>query len=140
MDCGGYGNAFWHFHRLWLVSRMRNVLYGKGFRSYCIHIFHFARPCANTGASVEKGNWEACRGLDWSALGLFHSLYWGPTNGYVKFASMHDFTVTHHASLVLVNAWHRRGLGGGMVIPPFISPTRLLLVPIVQRLLDSYNP
>lgn len=49
-------------------------------------------------------------------------------------------SVTHHALLVLVNAWHRRGLGGGMVIPPFISPTRLLLVPIVQRLLDSYNP
>ncbi|KAG9126539.1 hypothetical protein FRC07_003080 [Ceratobasidium sp. 392] len=24
-----------------------------------------------------------------------------------------------------LDAWHRRGLGGGMVIPPFLSPTRL---------------
>lgn len=35
----------------------------------------------------------------------------------------------------LVDAWHRRGLGGGMIIPPWISPARLLLVPIAQRLL-----
>ncbi|KAG6854126.1 hypothetical protein C0991_010290 [Blastosporella zonata] len=33
----------------------------------------------------------------------------------------------------LVNAWHRRGLGGGMVIPPFLSPTRIILLPIVRR-------
>ncbi|RDB18044.1 O-Mevalon transferase yanI [Hypsizygus marmoreus] len=33
----------------------------------------------------------------------------------------------------MVDAWHRRGLGGGMVIPPFISPTKLLLVPLVQK-------
>ncbi|KAN0123336.1 hypothetical protein V8E52_002668 [Russula decolorans] len=35
----------------------------------------------------------------------------------------------------LVDAWHRRGLGGGMIIPPWISPARLLLVPAAQRLL-----
>jgi hypothetical protein len=34
-----------------------------------------------------------------------------------------------------VDAWHRRGLGGGMIIPPWISPARLLLVPAGQRLL-----
>ncbi|KAL1742264.1 hypothetical protein HDZ31DRAFT_66131 [Schizophyllum fasciatum] len=26
----------------------------------------------------------------------------------------------------MVNSWHRRGLGGGLVIPPFISPTKLV--------------
>jgi len=36
----------------------------------------------------------------------------------------------------MVDAWHRRGLGGGMVIPPFISPVRSLLLPIVLRFLS----
>ncbi|KAH9997972.1 membrane bound O-acyl transferase family-domain-containing protein [Russula vinacea] len=35
----------------------------------------------------------------------------------------------------LVDAWHRRGLGGGMVIPPWISPARLILIPVARRLL-----
>lgn len=26
----------------------------------------------------------------------------------------------------MVNSWHRRGLGGGLVIPPFASPTKLM--------------
>ncbi|KAF9013218.1 hypothetical protein BDQ17DRAFT_1296713 [Cyathus striatus] len=33
----------------------------------------------------------------------------------------------------MVDSWHKRGLGGGMVIPPMFSPTRLLLVPVIQR-------
>ncbi|KAK2465364.1 hypothetical protein APHAL10511_002718 [Amanita phalloides] len=33
----------------------------------------------------------------------------------------------------LTDSWHRRGLGGGMVIPPFFSPTRLLLLPHLKR-------
>ncbi|KAF8895339.1 hypothetical protein BD779DRAFT_719761 [Infundibulicybe gibba] len=39
----------------------------------------------------------------------------------------------------LVDAWHRRGLGGGMIIPPFLSPTRLFLVPALQHVLDYYG-
>ncbi|KAI0031067.1 hypothetical protein K488DRAFT_79290 [Vararia minispora EC-137] len=35
----------------------------------------------------------------------------------------------------LVDSWHRRGLAGGMVIPPPISPARQLLFPTIRRLL-----
>ncbi|TFK40850.1 hypothetical protein BDQ12DRAFT_734035 [Crucibulum laeve] len=35
----------------------------------------------------------------------------------------------------MVDSWHRRGLGGGMVIPPFFSPVRLLVLPILQNIL-----
>ncbi|KAI0300363.1 hypothetical protein BC826DRAFT_1090365 [Russula brevipes] len=35
----------------------------------------------------------------------------------------------------LVDAWHRRGLGGGMVIPPSISPARLVLIPAARKLM-----
>ncbi|KLO11802.1 hypothetical protein SCHPADRAFT_830503 [Schizopora paradoxa] len=35
-----------------------------------------------------------------------------------------------------VDSWHRRGLGGGFVIPPFISPTRLLIFPMILRILQ----
>ncbi|KAF8073735.1 hypothetical protein FPV67DRAFT_763048 [Lyophyllum atratum] len=38
------------------------------------------------------------------------------------------------AAQPMVDAWHRRGLGGGMVIPPFLSPVRLLLLPILLKL------
>ncbi|KAF8685652.1 Membrane bound O-acyl transferase family [Rhizoctonia solani] len=32
-----------------------------------------------------------------------------------------------------VDAWHRRGLGGGMVIPPSLSVTRLIILPLVLK-------
>ncbi|KAK1232828.1 hypothetical protein PQX77_004054 [Marasmius sp. AFHP31] len=34
----------------------------------------------------------------------------------------------------MVDSWHRRGLGGGMIIPPFLSPAKLLLPPIILYL------
>lgn len=41
--------------------------------------------------------------------------------------------------LLIANSWHRRGLGGGMVIAPFLSPVRLLLIPNIQRILHGYQ-
>ncbi|KAI9510608.1 hypothetical protein F5148DRAFT_555965 [Russula earlei] len=35
----------------------------------------------------------------------------------------------------LVDAWHRRGFGGGMIIPPLISPARLVLIPATRQLI-----
>ncbi|KAH9480642.1 hypothetical protein JR316_0007242 [Psilocybe cubensis] len=35
----------------------------------------------------------------------------------------------------MINAWHRRGLGGGLVIPPILSPTRLIVLPLVKSIL-----
>ncbi|KAG2009919.1 hypothetical protein CC2G_012790 [Coprinopsis cinerea AmutBmut pab1-1] len=43
------------------------------------------------------------------------------------------------AAQPMVNAWHRRGLGGGMVIPPFISPMRIFIVPNIQRFVNSLH-
>ncbi len=40
----------------------------------------------------------------------------------------------------VVNGWHRRGLGGGKVIPPFISPARWIPLPLVKRLLVVLPP
>lgn len=36
-----------------------------------------------------------------------------------------------------VDSWHRRGLGGGMVIPPIVSPTRRLIFPIVLKYIGA---
>ncbi|EJC98436.1 uncharacterized protein FOMMEDRAFT_23682 [Fomitiporia mediterranea MF3/22] len=33
----------------------------------------------------------------------------------------------------LVDAWHKKGLAGGMIIPPIISPTRRVFFPLVSR-------
>ncbi|KAI9443128.1 hypothetical protein H4582DRAFT_1922575 [Lactarius indigo] len=35
----------------------------------------------------------------------------------------------------LIDAWHRRGLGGGMVIPPKLSPARIVLIPTIRKLM-----
>ncbi|TFK28057.1 hypothetical protein FA15DRAFT_665836 [Coprinopsis marcescibilis] len=43
------------------------------------------------------------------------------------------------AAQPMTNAWHRRGLGGNMVIPPFISPFRLYILPFAQRLIESLH-
>jgi len=33
----------------------------------------------------------------------------------------------------MVDAWHRRGLGGGAVIPHSISPMRVIVIPLIKR-------
>jgi len=35
----------------------------------------------------------------------------------------------------MVDAWHRRGLGGGVVIPPLLSPMRAIVLPLAKRFL-----
>lgn len=44
-----------------------------------------------------------------------------------------------HVLFISVDSWHQRGLGGGMVIFPWISPARLILLPLIQQLL-TYLP
>ncbi|KAH7885315.1 hypothetical protein F5I97DRAFT_1884429 [Phlebopus sp. FC_14] len=41
----------------------------------------------------------------------------------------------------LADSWHRRGLGGGLIIPPCISPARRLLIPLLRRVSEmaDYN-
>ena len=39
--------------------------------------------------------------------------------------------------LEAVDAWHRRGLAGGLVIPPILSPTRQLLWPLLIKIFDQ---
>jgi hypothetical protein len=36
----------------------------------------------------------------------------------------------------MTDSWHKRGLGGGMVIPPFISPARMV-IPLVARIFNA---
>lgn len=36
--------------------------------------------------------------------------------------------------LSAVDAWHKKGFAGGMVIPPMISPTRRMLFPLLSGL------
>ncbi|KAF9444336.1 hypothetical protein P691DRAFT_837665 [Macrolepiota fuliginosa MF-IS2] len=33
----------------------------------------------------------------------------------------------------MVNSWHRRGLGGGMVLPPKLSPMCMIFLPLLRR-------
>lgn len=46
----------------------------------------------------------------------------------------------------MVDSWHMRGLGGGMVIPPIFSPVRMILHPAILRIgeqrqtIDSVMP
>jgi hypothetical protein len=56
-----------------------------------------------------------------------------PTGTCVAFCVSYLWPTSNY----LVDAWHRRGLGGGMVIPPALSPTRWIFLPLVKRLLES---
>jgi hypothetical protein len=38
-----------------------------------------------------------------------------------------------------VDAWHMRGLGGGMVIPPIISPVRMILFPSISSIIERWR-
>lgn len=80
-----------------------------------------------TGRKV--GGWI---GRLWVYLILFAG---GQPMGNLSFES---FSLYFYLIFILtVDAWHRRGLGGGMVIPPFFSPTRLIVLPLVKRFLFS---
>jgi hypothetical protein len=52
---------------------------------------------------------------------------------YFVLLTFDRIVLTHHT----VDAWHRRGLGGGMVIPPLMSPARLVLIPTIRKLMAS---
>jgi len=36
----------------------------------------------------------------------------------------------------IVDAWHRRGLMGGMIMPPALSPIRMILIPLGRTVKD----
>jgi len=42
------------------------------------------------------------------------------------------------AAQPMVDAWLRRGLGGGMVIPPQISPARVFLLPLAKSIVSKF--
>ena len=58
-------------------------------------------------------------------MGMFHFLK-------ITFAMGLIFTTS-----LPVNAWHRRGFGGGMVIPPIISPARWIILPLLKKLVTK---
>ncbi|TFK74847.1 hypothetical protein BDN72DRAFT_636154 [Pluteus cervinus] len=63
--------------------------------------------------------------------------FWRKATGYRvrgKWGQLWVYFVLFIWAQPLVNAWHRRGLGGGMVIPPFLSPARVVLFPLIRRL------
>lgn len=37
----------------------------------------------------------------------------------------------------LSNSWHRRGLGGGLMLPPSLSPTRQFIIPFIRHSLNG---
>ena len=37
--------------------------------------------------------------------------------------------------IFIVDAWHRRGLGGGVIVPRTLSPMRVIVIPLAKRLL-----
>ncbi|KAF8631400.1 hypothetical protein AX15_002408 [Amanita polypyramis BW_CC] len=53
------------------------------------------------------------------------------------FGTLWVYTVIFVPGQALTDSWHRRGLGGGMVIPPFFSLTRMILVPLLQQYLGQ---
>lgn len=70
-------------------------------------------------------------------MGLLYYVYLCTADGYASPFPPNPRHVTDHP---VVNGWHRRGLGGGMVIPPYISPARWILLPFVKRLLVLLLP
>jgi hypothetical protein len=44
------------------------------------------------------------------------------------------FLLSCSLTSLAVNAWHRRGFGGGMVIPPPVSPARWIILPLLKKL------
>ncbi|KIM89143.1 hypothetical protein PILCRDRAFT_813054 [Piloderma croceum F 1598] len=39
----------------------------------------------------------------------------------------------------MLDSWHTRGLGGGMVIPPVVSPVRMVLFPVVSNIVERWQ-
>lgn len=77
-----------------------------------------------TGKKV-RGVW----GWLWTAfwiLGASQMMGESSLNTYVAFANRN----------AIVDAWHRRGMMGGMIIPPKFSPIRMILIPLGRTLRD----
>ncbi|KAJ7761576.1 hypothetical protein DFH07DRAFT_867715 [Mycena maculata] len=50
---------------------------------------------------------------------------WRRVTGYRVNSRLWVYFVMFVCAQPMINSWHTRGLGGGMVIPPFVSPARL---------------
>ncbi|KAF8627404.1 hypothetical protein AX17_006219 [Amanita inopinata Kibby_2008] len=104
------------------------------------------------GAFIASGLFHECsmyamdRGLDWGGFVFFAiqgpvlliERLWRLVTGRRVCGwpgRLWVYTVIFVCGQTLTDSWHRRGLGGGMVIPPFFSPTRLLLVPALEQYL-----
>ena len=57
-----------------------------------------------------------------------------------KFVHRFFFILASNIYFFIVDAWHRRGLGGGVVVPPLLSPMRVIVLPLVKRLLLKLTP
>jgi hypothetical protein len=40
-------------------------------------------------------------------------------------------------ALFVANSWHRRGLGGGLMLPPSLSPARQAIIPFIRHFLNG---
>ncbi|KAF8272193.1 hypothetical protein EI94DRAFT_1769939 [Lactarius quietus] len=95
------------------------------------------------GTFLASGLFHECTilamGARWSVIG---ERIWKKSTGrrvggflgrlwvYVDISSLVNLSVSDS-----FDAWHRRGLGGGMVIPPKLSPARIILIPVMRRLI-----
>jgi len=87
------------------------------------------------------------RGFSWlvvvfftlQALLLLFEKLWGRMSGK-RVGGMYGMLWVHFCIFVmaqpLVDSWYRRGLGGGLMIPPHISPARRVFFPLLRRVED----
>jgi len=104
------------------------------------------------GAFLASGLFHACsmysplRGFDYSTMAFFASQglvlmferLWKRITGRKVggwIGRLWVYFIMFVCAQPMVDAWHRRGLGGGVVIPPLFSPMRIFVLPLVGRLI-----
>jgi len=101
-----------------------------------------------SGMFHEFSTYTMGKGLDpsitlfflWQALGVVGERTWWKATGY-RVRGWFGLAWVYFSIMVVgqpcVNAWHVGGLGGGLLIPPGLSPTRVLLWPALEHLYFS---
>ncbi|GJJ15556.1 hypothetical protein Clacol_009834 [Clathrus columnatus] len=84
------------------------------------------------------------KGFDWRvpAFFLLHALlvlgerFWRSMTGRKVGGRWGRFWQSLLKTHLVVDSWHTRGLGGGLIIPPAISPMRRLILPIILQFIN----
>jgi hypothetical protein len=131
---GGIGMLFGTFFASGMYHECSAYLLGKGFNWHVVLFFTLQALLLLLEKLWRRTTGKRVGGI-YGRLWVYFCVFVmaQPLGTYVGCSNVYSFFHCHFA----VDSWHSRGLGGGLMIPPGISPARRLFIPLLRRVEEA---